>query len=277
MRVGFPRQPLWDATICEDRPVPPPKNGWSLLQRGTRGTDAGVFCCCGRFPGDLRRGRQGGRHQHLPTYTLTKPCSHCKTSSSPRDDRDTGESSGPPHCQRVGRTAPSPSPWPTYRAPGGSLLAPPSPSTQLRVQTCLASNLSPGLAQPSSGLLFLAQLTNCFVTLGKSPCRLTRSVRTEVAREKQALWTPRHLEVTPCLSSQVVEEPWEGCLHNTWRPSARREPRTVVASDAPRGTCPRGPGLRLSGEGGHTSPRPGETGPPGSQVTLRVVQGWPGS
>ena len=58
---------------------------------------------------------------------------------------------------------------------------------------------------------------------------------------------------------------------------SRREPRTVVASDAPRGTCPRGPGLPLSGEGGHTPPRPGETGPPGSQVTLRVVQGWPGS
>ena len=44
-------------------------------------------------------------------------------------------------------------------------------------------------------------------------------MRTEVAREKRALWTPRHLEVTPCLSSQVVEEPWEGCLHNTWKPS----------------------------------------------------------
>lgn len=95
-RVGFPRQPLWDPTICEDRPVPPPKSGWSLLQRGNRGIDAGVFCCCGRLPGDLRRGRQGGPHQHLPTCTLTKPCSHRRTGSSPRDDRDSRESSGPP-------------------------------------------------------------------------------------------------------------------------------------------------------------------------------------
>lgn len=144
---------------------------------------------------------------------------------------------------------------------------PPPPSTQLRVQTCLASNLSPGLAQPSSGLLFLAQPTNCFMTLGKSPRRLTPSVRTEVAREKRALWTPRHLEVTPCLSSQVAEEPWEGCLRNTWRPSACREPLMVAASDAEH---PRR-------EGGHASTGPGETGPPGSQVTLRVVQSWLGS
>lgn len=171
----------------------------------------------------------------------------------------------------MGRTAPSPSPWPTYRAPGGSLPCPrppPTPSTQLRVQTCLASNLSPELAQPSSRLLFLAQPANCFMTLGKSPRCLTPSVCAEAAREKRARWTLRCLEVTPCLSSWLVEEPWEGCLRNTWKPSARGELHTVAASDAPRGTCPRGPGLRLSGEGGHASLGARVTGPPGSQVML---------
>ena len=56
--------------------------------------------------------------------------------------------------------------------------AAPRGSPRLPAQTCLASNLSSGLARPSPGVLFLAQLANCFVTLGKSRRRLTPSVST---------------------------------------------------------------------------------------------------
>lgn len=134
-------------------------------------------------------------HPHLtPTSGPEfKPASSC------RNDSDTGEGSGlhPPR----GMAAPSPSPWPTYRARGscGSLLTRvplPGGSPRLPAQTCLASNLSSGLARPSPGVLFLAQLANCFVTLGKSRRRLTPSVSTAcccdpVAHYKRAGWKPR--------------------------------------------------------------------------------------
>lgn len=75
----------------------------------------------------------------------------------------------------------------------------------LPAQTCLASNLSPGLAQPSSGVLFLAQPANCFVTLGKSPCHLTPSVSATINNlrwlQQQAVLEASlfFVAVTPCL------------------------------------------------------------------------------
>lgn len=111
-------------------------------------------------------------------------------------------------------TAPSPSPWPTYRTRGGSLPSPrPAP-----VQTCLPSNLSPGLAQPSSGVLFLAQPANCFVTLGKSPGRLTPHVSAAVNKRQARLEAV--LSGGDPVSLRLAVQSWgRKGLHDTWRPS----------------------------------------------------------
>lgn len=112
------------------------------------------------------------------------------------------------------------------RGPHTGLVAGGSP--RLPAQTCLASNLSPGLAWPGSGGLFLAQPANCSVTLVKSPGRLTPSVSTALAacyrpgarpgaRYKQAGLEVARLEVTPVSPASCAGLGEERLLHHTSR------------------------------------------------------------